>query len=109
MFVLMGSLSVAPLRQVRLQNHRCAADLPRLRPPESSGPNALPSIPLGLTTIDEVTKASLIAALDACDGNRRRAAQRLKVSLRTVYNMIRRFGLAEHNPSDARRRRRDAP
>lgn len=85
------------------------ADLPRLRPPESRGPNALPSIPLGLTTIDEVTKASLIAALDACDGNRRRAAQRLKVSLRTVYNMIRRFGLVDEKPSGARKQGRGNP
>ncbi len=47
--------------------------------------------PLGSTSIDEITRASLLAALEACGGNRRRAAQRLKVSLRTVYNMIQRY------------------
>jgi DNA-binding NtrC family response regulator len=50
--------------------------------------------PLGSTTIDEITKATLVAALEACGGNRRRASQRLRVSLRTVYNMIQRYELA---------------
>jgi transposase len=36
----------------------------------------------------------LISALDSCGGNRRRAAKRLGVSLRTIYNMIARHGLA---------------
>jgi DNA-binding NtrC family response regulator len=48
---------------------------------------------IGLTSIDEVTKASLEAALKACGGNRRRAAQRLQISLRTIYYMIKRYNL----------------
>jgi len=47
----------------------------------------------GAGSIEALTKTSLINALEACQGNRRRAAQRLKVSLRTVYNMINRYGL----------------
>ena len=50
---------------------------------------------LGITSIEELNKASLMAALDACGGNRRRTAKRLRVSLRTVYNMIKRYGLDE--------------
>lgn len=43
--------------------------------------------------MDDLERRSLVAALDACGGNRRRAAKRLGVSLRTVYNMIDRHGL----------------
>jgi DNA-binding NtrC family response regulator len=46
-----------------------------------------------VSSIDEVTRASLAAALEACGGNRRKTAQRLKVSLRTVYNMIKRYDM----------------
>ena len=50
-------------------------------------------LPPGGSSIEDLTKMSLIAALDACGGNRRRAAQRLKISLRTIYNMIERYEL----------------
>lgn len=71
-------------------------DLPKLATPDAS---AVSGIPLGSTSIEDLSKASLLAALQACEGNRRRAAQRLKVSLRTVYNMIQRYGLNESLPS----------
>ena len=75
-------------------------DLPRME----SAPRALQpgAIPLGSASIDDITKASLVAALESCQGNRRRAAQRLKVSLRTVYNMIQRYELAGPKSSAAR-------
>jgi DNA-binding NtrC family response regulator len=44
-------------------------------------------------SIDEVLKDSLVGALKASGGNRKVAAQILKVSLRTVYNMIDRYEL----------------
>lgn len=58
-----------------------------------AAPPVEPSRLLGLSTIDDLERASLIAALEACNGNRRRAAQRLGVSLRTIYNMIARHAL----------------
>lgn len=64
------------------------------------------SLPIGITSLDEVNRASLIAALEACGGNRRRAAQRLKVSLRTVYNMLQRYQIAESMPSSRSKRRK---
>jgi transcriptional regulator of acetoin/glycerol metabolism len=51
------------------------------------------SLHAGSRSIEEVTKINLIAALEACGGNRRRAAKRLQVSLRTIYNMIQRYDL----------------
>ena len=52
----------------------------------------------GIESIEALTRTSLINALDACHGNRRRAAKRLKVSLRTIYNMINRYGLPKKHP-----------
>lgn len=47
----------------------------------------------GSTKISELERLSLIGALKACKGNRRCVAVKLGVSLRTVYNMIKRHGL----------------
>jgi DNA-binding NtrC family response regulator len=58
---------------------------------------------LGSARITEIERASLVAALTLCGGNRRLAAQRLGVSLRTIYNMIRRHRLlksATKSPTD---------
>lgn len=59
----------------------------------TGGNSRLQGIPLGTASIDDMTKLSLITALESCGGNRRRAAERLHVSLRTIYNMIQRYGL----------------
>jgi DNA-binding NtrC family response regulator len=48
---------------------------------------------IGLIRKSDFERESLIAALKACDNNRRRAAKRLGVSLRTIYNLIQRYGL----------------
>jgi DNA-binding NtrC family response regulator len=53
----------------------------------------LPAPMLGITSMADMEKASLIAALEGCGGNRRRAAQRLGISLRTIYNMIKRHDI----------------
>lgn len=71
------------------------ADLPRYVQCGDQQPDTAMMAELGRISIDEVTKASLEAALKACDGNRRRAAQLLKLSLRSVYYMIKRYGLAD--------------
>lgn len=68
------------------------ADLPPLggRKPDGNTPET------SLPSIEEITKAALISALEATGGNRRMVAEQLRVSLRTVYNMIRRYGLKDH-------------
>lgn len=48
---------------------------------------------LGSSSIGDVERASLISALALCKGNRRLAAERLGVSMRTIYNMIDRHQL----------------
>lgn len=67
-------------------------ELPPLRASPPPPKADFPAIsPIGNASIEEITRASLVAALDACGGNRRKAAQQLKVSLRTIYNMIQRY------------------
>jgi DNA-binding NtrC family response regulator len=51
------------------------------------------TLPFGASSIVDITRLTLVAALETCGGNRRRAAQRLKISLRTIYNMIERYDL----------------
>lgn len=65
------------------------------RQPSGSQPHV--SLQFGTASIEEINKMTLLAALDACGGNRRRAAQRLKISLRTIYNMIERYDLPRKN------------
>jgi len=54
---------------------------------------------VGHSSINDLERASLVSALAACNGNRRRAAKRLGVSLRTIYNMIARHNLKSDETS----------
>lgn len=54
-----------------------------------------PRIAMGISTIQNVQKAALVSALESCNGNRRLAAKKMGVSLRTIYNMIKRYELNE--------------
>lgn len=54
-----------------------------------------PRIALGISTVQNIQKAALISALESCNGNRRLAAKKMGVSLRSIYNMIKRCELAE--------------
>ncbi len=59
------------------------------------------AIVVGSARIEEMERASLVAALALCAGNRRLVAKRLGVSLRTVYNMLKRYDLAgKRQPRD---------
>jgi DNA-binding NtrC family response regulator len=54
-----------------------------------------PRIAMGISTIQNVQKAALVSALESCNGNRRLAAKKMGVSLRTIYNMINRYELSD--------------
>jgi two-component system, NtrC family, response regulator len=56
-----------------------------------------PRIALGIATIQNIQKAALVSALESCNGNRRLAARKMGVSLRSIYNMINRYDLAEES------------
>jgi len=44
-------------------------------------------------TLEEIEKRALLETLDFCEGNRNRAAELLGVSLKSVYNKVKKFGL----------------
>lgn len=54
---------------------------------------------IGGRTINELEHLSLIEALESCNGNRRKVADRLGVSLRTVYNLMDRYGVSRDRRS----------
>ncbi len=74
------------------------SDLAHLNKIQIKQPSESPNQDSGIESIEALTRTSLINALEACQGNRRRAAKRLKVSLRTIYNMINRYGLPKKQP-----------
>jgi DNA-binding NtrC family response regulator len=74
------------------------SDLAHLNKPQTKQSSESPDQDNGIESIEALTRTSLINALEACQGNRRRAAKRLKVSLRTIYNMINRYGLPKKQP-----------
>jgi len=74
------------------------SDLAHLNKPQAKQSSESPDQDNGIESIEALTRTSLINALEACQGNRRRAAKRLKVSLRTIYNMINRYGLPKKQP-----------
>ncbi len=74
------------------------SDLAHLNKPQTKQSSESPDQDSDIESIEALTKTSLINALEACQGNRRRAAKRLKVSLRTIYNMINRYGLPKKQP-----------
>lgn len=54
---------------------------------------------IGGATISELERLSLVEALEFCNGNRRKVALRLGVSLRTVYNLMERHGIQKSGSS----------
>ncbi|MHB8420586.1 MAG: sigma-54-dependent transcriptional regulator [Myxococcales bacterium] len=67
-------------------------DLPdELRGVPTEGPVALP----GEGTLEQVEQAYLLEMLRRCGGNQTKAAQRLGISARTLYNRLRRWGLTQ--------------
>ena len=60
---------------------------------ESGAGSATPrELPTGLT-MDELEKLAITKALDACDGNRTHAAQRLNISVRTLQRKLQQYEL----------------
>ncbi len=54
---------------------------------------------IGGATINELERLSLVEALEFCNGNRRKVALRLGVSLRSVYNLMERHGIQKAGSS----------
>lgn len=64
---------------------------------------------IGGRTINELERLSLIEALEACNDNRRKVADRLGVSLRTVYNLMDRHGVSRDRRSSPSTLKNEGP
>jgi DNA-binding NtrC family response regulator len=62
--------------------------------PELSGRQQATGLPRSVTTLAEGERGLILAALEHFDGDRRKAAEALGVSLRTLYNRLREYGPA---------------
>ena len=62
--------------------------------PELSGHQQPAGLPSALTTLAEAERRLILATLDHFQGDRRKAADALGVSLRTLYNRLREYGSA---------------
>ncbi|MCD6499616.1 MAG: sigma-54-dependent Fis family transcriptional regulator [Deltaproteobacteria bacterium] len=56
---------------------------------------SLGSVPEAQMTLKEMERQAIVAALQACDGNRKAAAKKLGIALRTLQYKIRDYGLKE--------------
>ncbi len=60
--------------------------------PELSGQGAAKELPVPLTTLAAAERRLVLATLEHFEGDRRRVAKALGVSLRTLYNRLREYG-----------------
>ncbi len=74
--------------------------LPRQELPAFSGDRLQFAIGTSLTDMERKT---IFATLDHCSGNKRRTAEILGVSLKTLYNRLTEYGAAAHDIEGARR------
>lgn len=67
-------------------------------PGASEGLAGQPVVPIGMT-VDEVTRRLILRTLEATDYNRTRAASLLGISIKTIYNKLKRWNIT---PEDVR-------
>jgi two-component system response regulator FlrC len=68
-----------------------AGDLPIRSRARGAASGATPDAP---RTLEAIERHAIEQALGACDGNRRRAAERLGIGVRTLYEKLKRYGIA---------------
>ena len=88
------------------ENKITAADLPQScvspdAPESDAGESATAGFSLVGRTLDEIEREVLVQTLAACQESRTLTARMLGVSEKTVYNMMRRHGLAAPAPREA--------
>ena len=70
-----------------------------LPPAADANAEAWPSVPVRVgERLDAVERKLLLATLEAVNGDRRAAAEILGISLKTIYNRLKEYGLDHHSP-----------
>jgi two-component system response regulator AtoC len=62
-------------------------------PPEGGGTPDQAAETGGLWSLDEIEKQAIAKALESCEGNRTKAAEKLGISRKTILNKIKEYGL----------------
>jgi hypothetical protein len=75
------------------------------RPAASANEESWPTVPVRVgERLDAVERKLLIATLEAVKGDRKRAAELLGISLKTIYNRLKKYGFDPHALSGGRAR-----
>jgi DNA-binding NtrC family response regulator len=92
------TVAVAPLPVSRSTAIGGAVDMSPSAPTSFSAPHSPPSsAPVGqgaVVPLDQLEKQAILQAVDACGGNRTQAARLLGISVRTMRNKLREYGVA---------------
>jgi len=72
-----------------------AGAIPPVTPQSAPVPGASgPAGQVGIVPLDQLEKQAILQAVDACGGNRTQAARLLGISVRTMRNKLREYGVA---------------
>jgi DNA-binding NtrC family response regulator len=92
------TVAVAPLPAPRSTAIGGSVEMSPTAPPSFSAPHSAPSsAPVGqgaVVPLDQLEKQAILQAVDACGGNRTQAARLLGISVRTMRNKLREYGVA---------------
>jgi DNA-binding NtrC family response regulator len=92
------TVAVAPLAASRSAAIGGAAEMSPSAPASSSAPHSASNpAPVGqgaVVPLDQLEKQAILQAVDACGGNRTQAARLLGISVRTMRNKLREYGVA---------------
>jgi DNA-binding NtrC family response regulator len=69
----------------------------KLREPADAGPPAelIPQLPAAGATLKDLERELIAKTLEQCDGNKSRAARRLGISRKAIYEKMQRYGIAD--------------
>ncbi|MFM8879410.1 MAG: sigma 54-interacting transcriptional regulator, partial [Verrucomicrobiota bacterium] len=85
---------VPSIGQVRPGSAPSGIEVPALASPPHGIPTASPVGHGSIVPLDQLEKQAILQAVDACGGNRTQAARLLGISVRTMRNKLREYGVA---------------
>ena len=90
-----GQVVSAPMPSTTAPMTGSAGAIPPVSPQSVPAPGASgPAGQVGIVPLDQLEKQAILQAVDACGGNRTQAARLLGISVRTMRNKLREYGVA---------------